>query len=241
MKKVVTQIVKEKSPLTPISYLALAVGLLSLALAVYLYFRKPEVLSTTMATIATTVKTVTEPFFLDKKKGPKGKKAKAYLVVLEGEASGHRTIPLVGEHVRLGRDPSLTNVSFTNKTVSRLHARISQEPDGSLYIYDEGSTSGTYVNYEQVPMNGQRLYEGDIINLGQVEMKFTFHQPGAPVTDSTMAFERESLKKTPGEVEPEEEELPGGQEEAPGQEDEASGQSPYDTQPFAPTDLGKKK
>lgn len=199
MKKVVREVVKKNNPMTPISYLALAIGLFSLALAVYLYFRKPEMVEGAIATIATTVKTVTEPFFLDKSKGPSNKEAKAYLVVLEGEETG-RTIPLTSEHVRLGRDPSLVNVVFNNKTVSRLHARISQEPDGSLHIYDEGSTSGTYVNYEQVPMGGQQLFEGDIINLGQVEMKFTLHRPDAPVTDSTLPFSPEigSPKETNG-------------------------------------------
>jgi len=240
MKKVVTQIVKEKSPLTPISYLALAIGLLSLALAVYLYFRKPEVLTATMTTLTSAVKTVTEPFFLDKKKGPKGKKAKAYLVVLEGESGGHRTIPLTGEHVRLGRAPSLVNVVFSNKTVSRLHARISQEPDGALYIYDEGSTSGTYVNYEQVPMSGQRLYEGDIVNLGQVELKFTFHQPGSPVTDSTLAFERESLEAGPRKAEDRPDDTPGEDYEGIDGQGADDAHSPDDTQPFSPTEFGKE-
>jgi len=116
------------------------------------------------------IKEVTEPFF------PSGaargsEPARAWLVVVEGEAE-RRTIPIRSTHVRLGRDETLANITFTDRSVSRLHCRIEEVEEGVFYIYDEGSTSGTYVNYEQVPINGTRLQDGDLINLGRVQLHF---------------------------------------------------------------------
>ncbi len=119
------------------------------------------------------IKEVTEPFF------PSGaargsEPARAWLVVVEGEAE-RRTIPIRSTHVRLGRDEALANITFADRSVSRLHCRIEEVEEGVFYIYDEGSTSGTYVNYEQVPINGTRLQDGDLINLGRVQLHFRLH------------------------------------------------------------------
>ena len=56
--------------------------------------------------------------------------------------------------------------------VSRYHCRITEEADGTYRIFDEGSTSGTYVNYEPVPIAGQYLQDGDQIHIGPVGLRF---------------------------------------------------------------------
>ena len=53
--------------------------------------------------------------------------------------------------------------------MSREHARLLAQPDGSWAVADEGSTNGTYLNggTEQIPTNQQTpLTDGDRVHLG---------------------------------------------------------------------------
>ena len=74
--------------------------------------------------------------------------------------------------MRLGRSPALSDVAFEQDiTVSRLHASILW--DGHNYrIYDDDSTSGTWVNDQEVPDYGAQLFDGDDIFLGKVRLRF---------------------------------------------------------------------
>ncbi len=151
---------------------ALVVSLLALVLVVILVRRPPKVISS----VVNKVKEITEPFFVDRDKARATQDVKAYLVVLEGDDPTRPPIELVGENIRLGRDEQLAQVVLNDRSVSRLHARISNEMDRKggerFMMYDEGSTSGSYVNYEQVGINGQWLQHDDIINLGRVRLQF---------------------------------------------------------------------
>jgi len=49
--------------------------------------------------------------------------------------------------------------------LSRLHATVYQEGE-RVWITDENSTNGTFVNGERVPLNGTPLNDGDIIRIG---------------------------------------------------------------------------
>ena len=96
----------------------------------------------------------------------------AYLEVLESVTEMPSEIGLSLAEVRIGRSPAQANVPFENDiTVSRLHATLMLE--GSRYrIYDAGSTSGTWVNEQQVPEYGVQLRDGDEIFLGAVHLRF---------------------------------------------------------------------
>ncbi len=96
----------------------------------------------------------------------------AYLEVLSAETPIASPIPINQEETRLGRSPNLANIALTQDlTVSRLHATITW--DGQVYrIYDEESTSGTWVNDQQVPDYGTQLIDGDELYLGKVHMRF---------------------------------------------------------------------
>ena len=78
----------------------------------------------------------------------------------------------MGAQTRLGRSPQQSDIAFENDvTVSRLHATITW--DGEIYhIYDEQSTSGTWVNDQQVVNYGLQLLDGDEIYLGKVALRF---------------------------------------------------------------------
>jgi hypothetical protein len=74
-----------------------------------------------------------------------------------------------GYSIRLGRDPQLCPaVTFLARrdNLSRIHARVGVEADGSAWIADEGSTNGTYVHGYRLPSNEQApLRPGDTFRL----------------------------------------------------------------------------
>lgn len=96
----------------------------------------------------------------------------AYLEVLESVSQPSSPIPLSMAVVRIGRSLNQSNIAFEEDvTMSRLHASLMLE--GNHYrIFDEQSTSGTWVNERQVPEYGIQLNDGDEIHLGAVHLRF---------------------------------------------------------------------
>jgi len=66
--------------------------------------------------------------------------------------------------VSFGRG-SEADYRFSDDGLSRLHATIYREGD-NLWITDENSTNGSFVNGERVKPNGTILYDGDKIKIG---------------------------------------------------------------------------
>ncbi len=95
-----------------------------------------------------------------------------YLDVLESVSRMNSPIPLQGTLIRLGRSPAQCEIAFENDiTMSRLHANLQRE--GNDYrLFDENSTSGTFVNERQVPEYGIQLVDGDEIHLGAVHLRY---------------------------------------------------------------------
>lgn len=98
--------------------------------------------------------------------------AVAYLEVLEATSNTPDYFTLQQYEEKIGRSPAQSNITFPEDvTVSRLHATLLRE--GSHYrIYDNQSTSGTWVNDQQVPEYGIQLMDGDEIHLGAVHLRF---------------------------------------------------------------------
>ncbi len=96
----------------------------------------------------------------------------AHLDVLESQTYMPDEITLGEVEVKFGRSPSQVDVAFRDDiTVSRYHAVFRLE--GTHYrIYDQGSTSGTFVNEQPVPEYGTQLRDGDIVNLGAVRLRY---------------------------------------------------------------------
>ncbi|MBL8056584.1 MAG: FHA domain-containing protein [Anaerolineales bacterium] len=103
---------------------------------------------------------------------------RAYLEIVEaGGGEAPREGIELGARLCIGRDPQLAEAVFPDRSVSRLHARIEEVRPGSFQIYDEGSTSGTWVNFNQVAGGGCPLQSGDLINLGRVQLRFKARLP----------------------------------------------------------------
>ena len=107
---------------------------------------------------------------VDEKSGPF---VLAHLEVLAADTTGlPGKMHLDGAVVKLGRSPSQADLSFREDiTVSRLHASMMLE-GGQYRIFDENSTSGTYVNDVPVPEYGVQLVDGDQIHLGAVHLRY---------------------------------------------------------------------
>jgi serine/threonine protein kinase len=84
----------------------------------------------------------------------------------------NQVIPIQQGKMTIGRRADCTIV-VPDPGVSRCHAFILQTPR-AVYIQDDGSTAGTYVNGERV-LAARALKEGDVIQIGQ-NWVFEFHR-----------------------------------------------------------------
>ena len=103
--------------------------------------------------------------------GPASNELNAYLIVLSGRSVGKMFKVPVGE-VKLGRSLD-SDIRLEDEGVSRLHARMMRNDDGSVTLFDMGSTNGTYVNGTKI---GEfELSDGDRIQVGSVTiLKFSY-------------------------------------------------------------------
>jgi hypothetical protein len=102
------------------------------------------------------------------------RKGQCYFEVVEPGAGGapRPDIDLVAPMLNLGRDAAVADTVFHDRSVSRLHARVLLR-ERTVRIVDQGSTSGTWVNYSPVQGEaGCELQHGDLVNLGRVQLRF---------------------------------------------------------------------
>jgi hypothetical protein len=107
----------------------------------------------------------------------------AYLEPLENATDYAVPIQLTQANTAIGRDAKLAQIVLNDKSVSRLHARI-MESAGQYRLYDEGSASGTYLNFERISLTPQLLKDNDDIHIGRVHLRFRL-SGGAADADST--------------------------------------------------------
>jgi len=84
------------------------------------------------------------------------------LEVIEGPGAGRQI--LLDRPIIIGRGTGV-DLQLEDGEVSRRHAKISPEPDGSATVEDLGSTHGTFVNQNEL-MGPARLDAGDELLLG---------------------------------------------------------------------------
>ena len=100
---------------------------------------------------------------------PTRKKSMACLVQYNGAAMGKR-YALDRPRITIGRSGD-AELSISEASVSRLHARLTSNPDESVNIEDVGSANGTFVNDLKIA-GTQTLQDQDVIRLGAVLLKF---------------------------------------------------------------------
>jgi transcriptional regulator of acetoin/glycerol metabolism len=78
-------------------------------------------------------------------------------------------VPLVGKVVTLGRDGDNT-LALPESSVSRHHARFERRDDGHVWLVDDGSLNGTFVNGRRV--RERALVAHDLVRVGDTVFRF---------------------------------------------------------------------
>jgi pSer/pThr/pTyr-binding forkhead associated (FHA) protein len=89
------------------------------------------------------------------------------LEVIEGPGAGKQI--LLDRPITIGRGTG-ADLQLDDGEVSRNHAKVTPEPDGSVTIEDLGSTHGTFVNHNEL-MGPAKLDAGDELLLGVTVIK----------------------------------------------------------------------
>lgn len=103
----------------------------------------------------------------------------AFLVHISEAGPEENSLPIAisREEVTFGSDPFQANQVLDDPSVDGLHARLKLDAQGSFYIFDEGSTAGTWVNYTPVPSEGVRMQHGDVLHIGRLGFHFRLREP----------------------------------------------------------------
>jgi len=85
-------------------------------------------------------------------------------------------IPLVfkpgGKRLNVGR-ASDNDLSLNDTSVSKIHAALVMNQQGTLLVADTGSTNGTYINGRRIAYGEARQIEdGDVVGFGDIEVRF---------------------------------------------------------------------
>lgn len=77
-----------------------------------------------------------------------------------------------GKRVNVGR-VSDNDLQLDHPSVSKIHASLVMNREGTLLVADTGSTNGTYVNGRRISYGEARhIEDGDVIGFGDVEVRF---------------------------------------------------------------------
>lgn len=77
-----------------------------------------------------------------------------------------------GKRVSVGRGTD-NDLYLNHTSVSKIHAALKMDGQGTLLVADTGSTNGTHINGQRIPYGEARpLAEGDLVAFGDVEVRF---------------------------------------------------------------------
>ncbi len=97
---------------------------------------------------------------------------------------GSEKIALTGEKMSFGRG-SEADFRFADDGLSRLHATVYREGE-RIWVVDENSLNGTFVNGEKVGSSGTPLRDGDVIKIGHfTKLKVGILEEQAAVSGET--------------------------------------------------------
>jgi hypothetical protein len=77
-----------------------------------------------------------------------------------------------GKRLSVGR-VSDNELALNDPSVSKIHAALTMNLQGTLLVADTGSTNGTYINGRRISYGEARqIEEGDVVGFGDVEVRF---------------------------------------------------------------------
>lgn len=84
---------------------------------------------------------------------------------------------------RIGRGRN-ADFSLADHSVSRLHAEVRNDAQGALTLHDLASLNGVFVNDTRIET--VQLRDGDIVDVGDVRLRFTLHDEHHAALDATV-------------------------------------------------------
>lgn len=105
-------------------------------------------------------------------------KTRAFLTPLSAadDNEPESPIPIGMDEIIFGRGAHAT-WAIEDPSLDAVHARLLRE-GASYRLIDNGSTAGTWVNYEHTAPDGTILKNGDLIHIGQIRFRFTHRESG---------------------------------------------------------------
>lgn len=77
-----------------------------------------------------------------------------------------------GKRLNVGRAAD-NDISLNDNSVSKIHAALVMNSEGTLLVADTGSTNGTFINGRRISYGDARPIEaGDVVSFGDVEVRF---------------------------------------------------------------------
>ncbi len=77
-----------------------------------------------------------------------------------------------GRRMNVGR-VSDNDISLNDSSVSKIHATVMMNLEGTLLVADTGSTNGTFINGRRISYGEARVIEaGDVVSFGDIEVRF---------------------------------------------------------------------
>ena len=104
----------------------------------------------------------------------------AYLVVQDETKQRY---PITRTTCRIGRSKD-NELTLRDSSISRRHAEIHRDKGDVFTLIDLDSLNGVYINNEKVKKH--RLHEGDILEIGDVILRFTLHSVAYEMEESTV-------------------------------------------------------
>ena len=104
----------------------------------------------------------------------------AYLEAADGGRDRH---PITSAEFRIGRHED-NELPLDDASISRHHAQIHRKRDGTFSISDLDSMNGVFVNDKRV--SASPLKEGDLVELGDVSLRFTMLNTDPMAGDETV-------------------------------------------------------
>ncbi len=103
-------------------------------------------------------------------------------LVIEDEAGTRSIVPFTDDAIVVGRGAEGVTFRLGDRNVSRRHARFVRQ-NGSVFVEDLGSLTGTRVNGERVT-GRRKLRPGDLVQIGDYDLAVLAEDlaldPGAP-------------------------------------------------------------
>lgn len=112
---------------------------------------------------------------------------------------GTSEVQVTGSSFSIGREPETAMLAIDDTSLSRLHASINREGE-RVWILDENSRNGSFVNNAPVPPVGTPLADGDEILIGNTSIIVNFNrqaQAAQPTYEQAVSTPYQSVPSTP--------------------------------------------